>query len=63
MKWPWQDGGYNRKAHGAYSVTKFPRPDGCDYLAWFTNELLATLDSFAEAESVCVGHSEARESL
>lgn len=64
MKWPWKDGGYSMKTHGGYAVTKHPRA-GFDgdlsdvfYIAWWKQTPLGTVDSFADAEGLCVNHAE-----
>lgn len=58
MKWPWQDGNYNMRTHLDYAVTKCQNSTGFHYFAWHGKELLATVGTFAEAEGICVGHSE-----
>lgn len=63
MKWPWKDGGYNLKRHGAYAVTKHESQtrDGWFYIAWHQQTALGTHDSFADSEAACVAHSEKEE--
>lgn len=60
MKWPWKDGGYCKKDHGEYSVTKHPveTRDSLFYIAWHKQTELGCAESFADAEGICLRHAD-----